>query len=136
MFKFIFPAIMCIALCCPMVAAAQDCGCCEPDPCCVKTRKKLTCVTVQKEVCRLKRVCVTDECGCTKKKLMRVTECVSRKKLTRVEVPVDPCKKSCFSKLGSRFKGMCKKNDCCEPDPCCEPAPCCAPAACGCGCGY
>jgi hypothetical protein len=152
MFKFMFPAIMCVAMCCPMVSSAQDCcnpapacceapapcceapACCEPDPCCAKTRKKFTRVDTQRQVCRLKRQCVTDECGCTKKKFVRVSQTVSRKKLTRVEVPVDPCKKCCFSKLGNRMKSSggkcgCKKADpCCEPAPapCCEPTPCCS----------
>ncbi len=123
MFKFMFPAIMCVAMCFPMVSAAQDCGCSQPDPCCVKTRKKLALVDVQKERCRLTRECVTDECGCTKKKFVRSTECVTVKRLKCVETPVDPCKKGCFARLKER----CASKSCCEPEPCCD-----APAPCGC----
>ena len=81
MFKFVFSAFVCAAMCFPAASFAQDCGCgCEPAPApCVKTRKRLKLVDVQKEVCRLKRVCTTDECGCSKSKLVRVKECVTRK---------------------------------------------------------
>ena len=129
MFKLFFPAIMCAAMCFPTMSAAQDCGCCTPDPC-AKTRKKLVMVDVQKERCRISRACVTDECGCTKKKFVRSKECVTVKRLKMVDVPVDPCKKGIFAKLKER----CASKSCCEPDPCCDaPAPCCgAPAPCGC----
>ena len=143
MFKFIFPAIMCVALCCPMLVSAQDCGCapvvapapccqpasapcCEPAPApCVKTRKRLKLVDTTREVCVRKTVCVTDECGCTKRKVVRVKECVPAKKLALVEVPVDPCKKGCLQKIGDRLANMRAKI---------KSAGCCAPAPCGCGC--
>ncbi len=126
MFKFIFPAVMCIALCVPMVSNAQDCGCCEPAPACVKTRKKLVLVDHQKEVCRLKFACVTDECGCTKRKLVRVKKCVTRKRPALIDVAVDPCKKSCLGKLSDRVNGLKARlasKSCCD-----------APSPCGCGC--
>ena len=148
MFKFVFSAIMAVALSCPMVSAAQDCGCCKPAPVCPpKTRKKLALVDVTKEVCRLETRCVTDKCGCTKKKLVAVKKCVKRKKLALVDVKVDPCKKSVFDKLREKLaecrearKKACKPVPCCKPapTPCCKPAPkpCCAPvptpAPCGC----
>ena len=118
MFKFAFPAIMCVAMCFPMMASAQDCGgCAEKDPC-AKTRKKIVMVQVQKEVCRLKFECVTDECGCTKRKLTRTKECVTRCRPSIVDVPVDPCKRNCLSKI----KGMIPNIRCCKPDPCCGDA--------------
>ncbi|MCP4477259.1 MAG: hypothetical protein GY818_04120 [Planctomycetaceae bacterium] len=118
MFKFAFPAIMCVAMCFPMMAAAQDCGgCAEKDPC-AKTRKKIVMVQVQKEVCRLKFECVTDECGCTKRKLTRTKECVTRCRPSIVDVAVDPCKRNCLSKI----KGMIPNIRCCKPDPCCGDA--------------
>jgi len=139
MFKFVFPAIMLVALSCPTFSTAQDCGCCEPAPVCApKTRKKLTLVDVTKEVCRLKSTCVTDQCGCTKKKLVSVKECITRKKLALVDVEVDPCKKNIFQKVREKLaecreaRNACKPA-CCEPAPapCCEPQPapepCCAP---------
>ena len=138
MFKFVFAAIMLIAISCAMVSAAQDCGCCEPAPVCApKTRKKLTLVDVSKEVCRLKPACVTDECGCTKSTLVPVKECVTRKKLALVDVPVDPCKKNVFQKLREKM-AECRDalKERCKPDPCCAPAPepCCEPVPAPCGC--
>ncbi len=137
MFKFVFSAVVCAAMCLPVATLAQDCGCgCEPAPApCVKTRKRLKLVDVQQQVCKVKRVCTTDECGCQRSKLVRYKECVTRKKLTLVDTPVDPCRKGLLARLGSRMKSA----GCCEaPAPCgCEaPAPCgCeapAPAPCGC----
>lgn len=136
MFKFIFTAAVCAAMCLPTVSTAQDCGCepaptscCEPAPapCGPKTRKKLQLVDVQKQVCRLKRVCVTDECGCTKSKFVRVKECVTRKKLTVVETPVDPCRQGLFQRL----RGKLGSAGCCKPEPSCG---CDAPAPAPCGC--
>ncbi len=127
MFKFVFSAVVCAAMCLPAASFGQDCGCCEPAPApCVKTRKKLKLVEVQTEVCRLKRVCVTDECGCSKKKFVRVKETVCRKKLVTEEVAVDPCRKGMLDRLRGRFA----KKSCCEPAPCGCEAP--APAPCGC----
>lgn len=139
MFKFVFSAVMAVALCCPMISAAQDCGCCEPAPVCApKTRKKLALVDVSREVCRLKSACVTDECGCSKKTLVAVKECVTRKRLALVDVEVDPCRKNCFQKLREKLAECREARQRCKPDPCCAPAPapapCCAPAPCGCGC--
>ncbi len=126
MFKLIFPAIMCVALCCPMVGNAQDC--CAPTPCCApapaqdccapRTRKKLCLVDVQRTVCKRSFVCVTDECGCTKRKMVKTQQCVTRKKLALVDVPVDPCKRSCLKNLGSRMRASMSRG-CCQPDPCC-----------------
>lgn len=134
MFKFVFAAFVCVAMSCPSMVSAQDCGCCEPAPTCVKTRKRLKLVDVSREVCRLKAVCVTDECGCTKRKLVRVKECVSRKRLALVDVPVDPCKRGCLGglvdRLRSRMARPCCDDPCAAAEPCCEPAPapCCEPA--------
>ena len=134
MFKFVFAALMCVALSCPTMVSAQNCGCCDPAPC-TKTRKKLALVDVQKERCRLKMACVTDECGCTSRKLVRVKECVTRKSLRLVDVPVDPCKKSCRLSLKDRMCAMKAKMQSAMSGPCCDAAaPCCdaapAPAPC------
>lgn len=92
MFKYVFTAIACLALAIPTAAPAQDCGCCEPAPApCVKTRKRLKLVDVQKQVCRTKAVCTTDQCGCSKRKLVRQSQFVTRKQLTVVEEPVSSC---------------------------------------------
>jgi len=95
---------------CGCGAPVADCGCCDATPCCCPQRtKKFEKVTYQKEVCRLRRVCVTDECGCTKSKLQRVPVCVTRTKCVRV---CDPCKP----------KRCCRKaKACCD----CPPADCC-----------
>ena len=122
MFKFVFPAILCLAFACPLVSQAQDCGCCEPQPVCQKTRKKLVLVDTQKEVCRLKRVCVTDECGCSKKKFIKVKKCVTRKKLALIDVAVDPCKKNCLQSLAAKIRSLKPQKSCGCP----------APAPCGC----
>lgn len=135
MFKLIFPAIMCVALCCPMIGNAQDC--CAPTPCCdaaptccaPKTRKKLCLVDVQRQVCKRSFVCVTDECGCTSRQMVKTQECVTRKKLALVDVPVDPCKRSCLRNLGARMRSAMASRDCCEPDPCCDAGPMMAPMA-------
>lgn len=144
MFKLIFPAFLCLAFACPLAAQAQDCGCAQPEPtcgceqvdtCCQKTRKKLVLVDVQREVCRLERVCETDCCGCPQSKLKRVKKCVTRKKLALVDVPVDPC----APKLLGRLRGKLGSLGCgCKSDCGCD-APvadcgCGAPAA-DCGCG-
>ncbi len=128
MFKFVFSAVICAAMCLPAASLAQDCGCgCEPAPApCVKTRKRLKLVDVQKQVCRIKRVCTVDECGCPTTKRVKVKECVTRKKLVCVETPVDPCRKGLFSRLCSRSG----KSGCCDPAPACG---CEAPSPCGCG---
>lgn len=138
MFKFVFSAVICAAMCMPVAASGQDCGCCDPAPNpCVKTRKKLKLVEVQQEVCRLKRQCVTDECGCSRSKLVRVKETVCRKKLTVEEVPVDPCRKGLLKRLRGRLGSVGCKPDCgCAapaPEPCGCAAPEPAPAPCGCG---
>lgn len=83
MIKFVLPAVMALAFCIP--AASEACNdCCCPKTDCCKRQKRFEVRCVTKEVCRLKRVCVTDECGCTRKKLMRVSTTVTRKRLVRV----------------------------------------------------
>ena len=134
MFKYVFSAMLCLALTCPSVTNGQDCGCCEPAPApCVKTRKKLALVSYKAEVCKRKVVCTTDECGCSKRKVVSVKECVTRKKLALVDVAVDPCKRNCFQKLGDR---LCAARDRAKAarsaNACCEPAPCGCTAPCGC----
>lgn len=120
MFKFMFPALLCAAFVCPSLAYGQDCGCCDSFDPCQQTRKKLALVDVTKSVTRLKRVCETDECGCSRSRLARVSECVTRKKLALVDVPVDPCKRNVLQrmkdKLGSIGNRGCNACDtgCCD----------------------
>ena len=110
-------------------APVADCGCApEPTCCAPRTRKKLVLTKVSKEVCRLKRVCSTDCCGCPTSKLVRVKKTVCRNKLTCVEVPRK--ERSCC--LGSRLKGMFSGG--CGCDAPADPCGCEAPVA-DCGCG-
>ena len=130
MFKFVFSAVFCAALCLPGTLFAQDCGCCQPAP-----RKRLKIEQVDRQVSRFERQCVTDNCGCTRSKLGRVCKTVQRPKLTTVEVPADPCGRT---GLLSRLRGRvgASNGGCCEaaapaPEPCgCAAAP--EPAPCGC----
>jgi len=102
MFKYVFSAIMLIALSCPMISAAQHCGCCEPGPTCApKPRKKLKLVDVEREACRFETSCVTDQCGCHRSQLATVKKTVTRKKLELVEV--DPCEKTCLQKMREKI---------------------------------
>lgn len=99
----------------------DTCNACQQDCCQPKPRTRLKLVRVCKEVCRTKRVCSTDSCGCPTTKRVRVTKRVPRLKLVRVEVPP---RQRC-----------CKKPAC--PCPCHKPAPCgcadpCANTGCGC----
>lgn len=140
MFKFVFSAVVCAAMCLPATSFAQDCGCdpaptpcCEPAPApCVKTRKRLKLVDVQQQVCRLKRVCTTDACGCPKSSLVKVQQCVTRKKLTVVETPVDPCRQGILKRLRGRLGSVGCKSACGCAAPAPAPCGCDAPAPCGC----
>lgn len=151
MFKFVFSAVVCAAMCIPASALGQDCGCGTPAPApapcceapapapCVKTRKRMKLVDTDRQVCRLKRVCSTDQCGCPTMKFVRESKTVTRKKITFVDTPVDPCRGGMMKRLRGRLASVgCKPACGCEapapaPEPCgCEaPAP--APAPCGCG---
>ena len=85
---------------------SSDCGCGAPEPsCCApRTRKKLSLTMVSREVCRMKRVCGTDCCGCPTSKIVRQKKTVSRPKLSLVDAPArERCRCNC---LGSRLKGM------------------------------
>ena len=92
----------------PCDTCAQPKCCCQPRP---RTRLKLT--KVCKDVCRLKRVCTTDACGCPTTKLVKVAKKVSRLKLVRV--PVEPRKPRC-----SCLRRPAKPCGCAAPavDPC------------------
>lgn len=141
MFKFVFSLMVCAAMCIPTASFAQDCGCDAPAPApcceapapapCAKTRKRLKLVDTQRQVCRTKRVCSTDCCGCPMTKRVRSSETVTRKKLVMVDTPVDPCRRGLLQRLRANRGG-----NCCSPAPapapcgCDAPAP--APAPCGC----
>jgi hypothetical protein len=84
MIKFVLPAVMAIAFSVPAAAQAFYDGCCPQADCCQRQKRfEVCCVT--REVCRLKRVCVTDECGCSRYCLKRVPVTVTRKRLVRVD---------------------------------------------------
>lgn len=103
------------------VVVAADCIC-APAKCCETSccrTKKFQKVEYQKEVCRIRRVTVIDECGCESKKCMKVSECVTRTKLERV----DPCAPTCLDKIKNKLncccanlKAKCNSRKCC-PDP-------------------
>ena len=101
----------------PTASACENgCGCeatCNPcdDCCCERTRTRLRLVRVSKEVCRRARVCTTDCCGCPTTKRVRVSKCVTRLRLQRVEVA--------------------PRQRCCAPAPCND---CCDPCPTSCGC--
>ena len=130
MFKFVFSAVVCAAMCIPATSFAQDCGCCNaPAAPCVKNRKKLKLVDSQMQIPTLKRVCSTDQCGCSKSKLTVEKRCITRKKLTLVDAPVDPCRTGMLKRLRGRLSNMGSGGSC----GCGASAP--APAPCGCGGG-
>ena len=88
-------------------------------------------VDVQKEVCTVKKVCVTDECGCAKTEFVKVKECVTVKRLRWVE---DPCKKGIAERVASRLSeararlraclSSCGCDDACGCDTCPPVDPC------------
>ena len=97
-----------VAVAAPVVdmGVVSDCGCGAPAPSCnaPRTRKKLSLTMVPKEVCRMKRVCGTDCCGCPTSKMVRQKKTVSRPKLSLVDAPArERCRCNC---LGSRLKGV------------------------------
>ena len=101
MFKFVFSAVFCAALCLPTTVFAQ-CGCCEPTP-----RPRLTIEQADVEITRLERKCVTNECGCQRMKLSTVKKTVQRPQLKLVEAPADPCGRSgLFSGLQDRMANL------------------------------
>lgn len=102
MSKFVVAAVLGLAFCFTGSVSAQDCcqpacpqvSCCQPtccQPTCCRTPKKLAFTCVTKTKCRLKFACVTDECGCTRRKLVRVPVTVTRKRLTLVDRCPQPC---------------------------------------------
>ncbi len=137
MFKYVFAAMVCVAMSFPINAVAQDCGCPAP------TRKRLKLEDVDREVCRTKLTCETNACGCPQRKLVREMETVTRKKLTVVDQPVDPCRRRPLANLMNRMRNFggalagAGANSCCEvaAEPCCGAAPEAAPTPAPCGCG-
>ena len=120
MLKYVVVAVFSICVL-PCFAAAQDCGCggesvmaapmvsdcgCEaaPEPsCCApRTRKKLSLTMESRQVCRLKRVCSTDCCGCPKSKMVRTSKTVCRPKLSLVDAPA---RERCGC-AGGRLRGL------------------------------
>ena len=85
-------------------APVADCGCEAPEPsCCApRTRKRLALTMESRQVCRLKRVCSTDCCGCPKSKLVRSSKTVCRPKLSLVDAPAR--ERCCCA--GGRLRGL------------------------------
>ena len=128
MFKIFFAALLSCAFVAPAFA-----DCCDCAPACAPTRKRLKLVKVEKEVCVATRQCVTDECGCTKRQRVMETKTVCRKKLVRVEEPVDPC--GCtgpLRRLAARLKAR-NCNDGCGCEAPADDCGCEAPVS-DCGC--
>ena len=161
MLKYVVVAVFSICVL-PCFATAQDCGCgaapvidmgydmgssdcgCnaapEPSCCAPRTRKRLSLTMEPRDVCRLKRVCSTDCCGCPTSKFVRSSKTVSRPKLSLVDAPAR--ERCCCS--GGRLRGMVGRlgslgggcgGGCGAPTPvadcgCGAPAPV---ADCGCG---
>lgn len=88
---------MALSLSIPAAAMAVD-GCCPQSDCC-RRQKRFDVCCVTKEVCRLKLVCVTDECGRTCRSLQRVPTTVTRKRLVRVDRGCG-CDSGCQSSCG------------------------------------
>lgn len=120
MFKLIVPVCLSLAILSPSISNGQDCGC---DNCeigsgdyeagsgdygadCVKTRKKLALVESCIEIKRLRRVCETDECGCSRSRLALVSEPFSFKRLGLVDVPVDPCRPNLLERMRERMASL------------------------------
>ena len=84
----------------------SDCGCdAAPAPSCgaPRTRKRLSLTMESREVCRMKRVCSTDCCGCPTSKFVRSPKTVSRPKLSMVDAPA---RERCCCSGGGRLRGM------------------------------
>ena len=158
MLKYVVVAVFSICVL-PCFAAAQDCGCeaasvidmghsmgssdcgCnaapEPSCCAPRTRKKLSLTMESREVCRLKRVCSTDCCGCPKSKMVRTSKTVCRPKLSLVDAPArERCcggggrLRGIVGRLGNLGGGGCGCDAAPAADCGCEAAPV---ADCGCG---
>ena len=112
-------AAPCDSGCQPACHSCDPCNTCDTcnNPC---TRKRLRLVRVCKDVCRTKRVCTRDCCGCPKLTRVKVRKSVSRLRLVRVEVP--------------QRSRCCKKTSCCDPCNSCN-NDCGVQNDCGCGCG-
>ncbi len=89
--------------CCDTGCGCQSsCDCCNScnsgcNDCCTRTRLRLKIVC--KDVCRSKRVCTTDRCGCSRLSKVCVRKRVPRLRLEREEVPT--CRRS-FGRCGCR----------------------------------
>jgi hypothetical protein len=123
MFKYVLSAFICLVFAMP---AAAQCGC-EAAPTC-RTPKTLGFIPVKRSLPQISMKCVTDACGCSRRKLS--IDCVEVTGARLGLVDKKPCS-------GGFLKGLfsCNKGCGCAapaPEPCgCEAAP--EPAPCGCG---
>lgn len=116
MFKYVLSAFICLAFAMP---AAAQCGC-DAAPSC-RTPKTLGFVPVKRCLPQISMKCVTDACGCSRRKLSIEKVEVTGARLALVDKK--PCK-------GGFLKGLLSCNKGCG---CAAPAP--APEPCGCGGG-
>ena len=127
MFKYVLSAFICLAFAMP---AAAQCGCEAAPTCCDAPKMRLGFVPVQRCLPQITRKCVTDECGCTRKKCVIERVSVTGSRLGMVEKK--PCNggflKGLFSGCGCKAEPAC---GCAAPAP--EPCGCeMAPEPCGC----
>jgi len=121
MFKYVLSAFICLAFAMP---AAAQCGC-DAAPAC-RTPKTLGFVPVKRCLPQISMKCVTDACGCSRRKLSIEKVEVTGARLALVDKK--PCKGGFLKGLFSCNKGC----GCAAP----APAPCgCDPAPEPCGCG-
>ena len=125
MFKYVLSAFICLAFAMP---ASAQCGCdCAPASC--RTPKKLGFVPKTIKLPQISRKCVTDACGCSRKKFS--LDCVEVQSSRLALVDKDPCEKSCFQRMREGLSGLGNRGcGCSAPAP--APCGCSAPEPCGC----
>lgn len=116
MFKYVLSAFICLAFAMP---AAAQCGCNAAPSC--RTPKTLGFVPVKRCLPQISMKCVTDACGCSRRKLSIEKVEVTGARLALVD------KKPCS---GGLLKGL--FSGCNKGCGCSAPAPAPAPASCGC----
>ena len=132
MFKYVLSAFICLAFAMPVSA---QCGCeCEPAPApACRTPKKLAFVPVKRCLPQITRKCVTDACGCSRRKFSIEKVEVTGARLGLVDR--EPCEGGLLKRLvGSlpKLGGGCGCGA--EADPCGAADPCAAAVAEPCGC--
>ena len=83
-------------------APVADCGCDAAPSCAPRTRKKLSLTTAAVNVPKLKRTCITDNCGCQRSSWTTEKRMVNVPKLTLVDAPA---RQRCGC-AGGRLRGL------------------------------